>query len=587
VTALIFAVPLTPLLLAIAALAGERGRTLAHLLMPGACIPGLLLALSPSAVVGAAPWVLLGSVLELDATARALLFLTAVLWFAAAVYARGYHAGDPKRGRFAGFFLLTMSGNFATVLAADAATFYFAFALMTFAAYGLVVHTGTAEALRAGRVYIVMAVLGEALLVAGLVIAAASAGSYALSDMAAAVAASPHTNMVVALLLAGFGIKAGALPLHVWLPLAHPVAPTPASAVLSGCMIKAGLLGWIRFLPLGIVALPSWGALIIVLGLTAAFAGVLLGVTQRDPKTVLAYSSISQMGIINVGIGIALVVPHEWPVVLPAVLLYAVHHGFAKGALFLGVGVEAYAERGTRARRLWLWAMALAALALAGAPLTSGSVAKRYLKDVVLLTPGPWPGWLDVLLPLTGVATTVLMAALFVRLSRARQAGRSRRPPREMLFGWTTALAAAAVALWVLPRVHPLGVEPPGFPYLRLILDAAWPIASGSALVALALAWRRRAGEQWRAPAVQPGDVIVPVERAVQRLADFHVERLLPQPMTPVASLVNHWHRVYARSDRADAVLRGELALTRWEIGAVLLIGVVLAIVLLIALPRV
>jgi formate hydrogenlyase subunit 3/multisubunit Na+/H+ antiporter MnhD subunit len=582
-TALVFLAPLVPLMLASAALAGERGRAFACRSLPWATAPALLLALLPGMAAGTARWVLLDSLLVLDAIGRALLFLTAVLWLAASLYARAYHARDPRRGRFAGFFLLTMSGNFAVVIAADAATFYFAFALMTFAAYGLVVHAGTLEAFRAGRVYIVMAVVGEALLVAGLVIAASSAASYGLGDMAAGVATSPHRNAVMALLLAGFGIKAGALPLHVWLPLAHPVAPTPASAVLSGCMIKAGLLGWIRFLPLGLVALPSWGALVIVLGLTAAFAGVLLGVTQREPKTVLAYSSISQMGIINVGVGIALVVPHEWPVVLPAVVLYAVHHGFAKGALFLGVGVGPYAKRGTSARRLWLGGMGLAALALAGAPLTSGSIAKRYLKDVVQLTPGPWPYWLDVLLPLTGVATTVLMGALFVRLSRARHTDEAGPLPRPMLLGWGTALSAVALAIWLIPRVPPFGIEPPAFPYFQLIVDAAWPIALGLALVELTLLWSRHAGERWRVPEVQPGDIVLPVERAARTLALLHPERLLPRPVMPVAALVDRWYHIYARSDQADAVLRGELALTRWEIGAVLLIGVALALVLLLA----
>ena len=94
----------------------------------------------------------------------------------------------------------------------------------------------------------------------------------------------------------GFGIKAGALALHFWLPLAHPAAPVPASAVLSGAMIKAGLLGWLRFLPLGYAALPAAGLGLVGVGLAAALIGAAAGALQRNPKTVLAWSSVARWG---------------------------------------------------------------------------------------------------------------------------------------------------------------------------------------------------------------------------------------------------------------------------------------------------
>jgi len=211
---------------------------------------------------------------------------------------------------------------------------------MTFAAYGVIVHVGSAPARRAGKVYIIMALLGEALLICALLLATAAAGGTDLRQIPAAVAASPLRNLIIALVLTGFGVKAGAVPLHLWHPLAHPVAPTPASAVLSGGMIKAGLLGWLRFLHLGEVVLPEWGALCIAVGLATASYGVVVGLTQDEPKTVLAYSSVSQMGFMLTGIGIGLSAPVAWPAALSAVLLYALHHGLAKGALFLGVGVS-------------------------------------------------------------------------------------------------------------------------------------------------------------------------------------------------------------------------------------------------------
>jgi formate hydrogenlyase subunit 3/multisubunit Na+/H+ antiporter MnhD subunit len=206
---------------------------------------------------------------------------------------------------------------------------------------------------QAARTYIVLVIAGELLLFTGIMATAAIAGRVDLLGAPAAVAAAPVGPLVMGLLLAGFGIKAGALPLHVWLPLAHPAAPTPASAVLSGALIKAGLVGWLRFLPVGEVALPALGAWCVGAGLLAAFAGVAAGLTQTNAKSALAYSSISQMGFLTVGLGAGLLAPEAWPMLLPAVLLYAAHHGLAKGALFLGVGVAgAAAGAPARHRRL-------------------------------------------------------------------------------------------------------------------------------------------------------------------------------------------------------------------------------------------
>jgi formate hydrogenlyase subunit 3/multisubunit Na+/H+ antiporter MnhD subunit len=577
--------PGVPLILGLAAFASPSGMAPAFRLLPFAAVPALALAFVPPGAELDMPWLLLGSVLSLDAVGRVLLLLTAILWAVSSVYASAYHSADARRERFAGFFLLTMAGNFGLLVAADAVTFYFAFALMSFSAYGLVVHTGTGEARRAGRVYLVMAVIGEALLVAGLILAAVSASSLALPAMAEGVSVSPHRNWIVALLLSGFGIKAGALPLHMWLPLAHPVAPTAASAVLSGCMIKAGLLGWMKFLPLGLVAMPRWGTLLIVLGLAAAFAGVLIGITQTAPKTILAYSSISQMGIINVGVGIGLATGSGWSLAAPAVLLYAVHHGFAKGALFLGTGVVARTAPGSVARRAAFGGMIFAALALAGAPLTSGSVAKRYLKDVVAVSPDQWPVWLDVLLPLTAVGTTALMAVLLLRLA-AGGVERDAANLRGLAVPWVAALGAAAMIVWLLPRAHPLGVEPPGFPYSALVFDAVWPLALGLTLVTTAAVVIRRIGIGAGTLRIEAGDVLVPMERLLRFVTRLRPSRLLPPPAAPALHVVTHWYRLYSRSGPGDLLLRGELALTRWEVGAGLLVVLALALALLIGVFR-
>ncbi|HSM22072.1 MAG TPA: proton-conducting transporter membrane subunit, partial [Rubrivivax sp.] len=228
----------------------RRQRGLAQTLAPWAALPALALALlgSPDLSLDL-PWLLLGARFGLDATTRVFLFFTAALWLCGGLYAQTYLAGDRARARFTAFFLLTCGGNLGLILAQDIASFYAGFAIMTFSAYGLVVHESSAAARRAGRIYVVMAVAGEALLLTGFLWLADVAGTLDMAQAVAALAHAPARQGIVWLLLAGFGVKAGALLLHMWLPLAHPVAPTPASAVLSGAIIKAGLLGWLRFLP--------------------------------------------------------------------------------------------------------------------------------------------------------------------------------------------------------------------------------------------------------------------------------------------------------------------------------------------------
>jgi formate hydrogenlyase subunit 3/multisubunit Na+/H+ antiporter MnhD subunit len=430
------------------------------------------------------PWLLLGMRLGLDGTTRVFLALTLVLWLAAAIFAAGHLAADPRRGRFWLFFVAAFTGNLGLVFARDAVSFYAFFALMTFAAYGLVVHAGNAEARRAGRVYIVLAVLGEASLLAGLLLAAGGASGLENEHLRAAAAVSPHRDLIVALLGAGFGVKAGLLGLHVWLPLAHPVAPAPASAVLSGAMIKAGLLGWLQFLPLGEAALPDWGAAFAAIGLAAAFYGALVGLMQDDAKVVLAYSSISQMGLMTVAVGAALAAPGGAGAgaAVAAATFYALHHGLAKGALFLGTGIAPGGRR-----PLLYAALLVPALSLAGLPFTSGAAAKHALKAAM-------PEWHAVgpLLSLAAIGTAVLMARFAILAHRAPQA----RPARSRLAlgAWLACIAASlAAAAW------PMAGDAAGARW-----DDLWPALAGAGLAALGI-W---GGAPWRGWRISPGDML-------------------------------------------------------------------------------
>jgi formate hydrogenlyase subunit 3/multisubunit Na+/H+ antiporter MnhD subunit len=493
---------------------------------PWAALPALLLALSGAQGVSVhLDAVLLGTVLALDEVSRVFLAFTALLWLGAGFYSRGTLAGDERASAFRLLWLATMAGNFGLILARDLASFYASFALMSFAAYGLVIHSRSPAAVHAGRVYLAMAVVGEGLIIAGLLLAAgASAAPQAplLTDLPAAIAASSSRDLTIACLLAGFGIKAGLPLLHMWLPLAHPVAPIPASAVLSGAMIKAGLLGWLSTLPLGVLALPQWGGALMALGFIAAFGGAAIGVHQRTPKTVLAYSSISQMGLITVGVGAGLHQPALWPALAPAIALYALHHGLAKGALFLGVGIAPALEglHGGRGRALWV-ALALPGVALAG-PMVSGAAAKISLKSALeagVVTPAWW-AHLPLLLSLAAVGTTVLVARYLWLLAQTLEPGRGdghhATPSSAQWLGWGLVLAASVAGLIVLPWVPvPAGLLPDPA-YLPALL---WPVLLGIALAVFAAAKL----QAWSLPA---GDVLVPLLQ-LGRLIAAQATRLL------------------------------------------------------------
>jgi len=476
---------------------------------PLAALPALLLALVGTA--GARvnlPWLGQHTMLELDLVGRVFLGFSSVLWLGAGWYAQAYLAKDASPARFHLFFLLAMAGNFSLVLAGDIPTFYAGYALMGLAAAGLVFHHGDTESVRAGRMYLTSAMVGEGLILTGFVFLIVTGGTIQIVDLHRGV----FSRTALVLLLTGFGIKAGALSLHFWLPLAHPAAPVPASAVLSGAMIKTGLLGWIRFLPLGEAVIPGCGFALISAGLGAALLGTLVGVVQTNPKTVLAYSSISQMGIIMAGLGIGAIRPEAWLEIQTAIVIYTTHHALAKGALFLGIAPACAAQKRLEvaAARVGLL---LPALALAGAPFTSGALAKTALKGNLAFLPDGWATALGILLPLAAVGTTLKMAR-FLWLTWPRRAGFAHGSASGLWLPWLGLVVAVLVGVWLLPgalEALPAKLEPVS------LWDAIWPLLAGSALAALG-AWLRRwfSGDLTRwLPA---GDVGVFLERLLAAL---------------------------------------------------------------------
>jgi formate hydrogenlyase subunit 3/multisubunit Na+/H+ antiporter MnhD subunit len=482
---LLAATPLVPLLL-LGAMAVPAWRDRAARLVWAAPLPALACALFavPDAALVLHARLRLG--LALDAPGALLLGAAALLWCAAGVYARAYVAG-PGYTRFAAWWLATLAGSLGVFVAADLAGFYLAFTLASLPAWGLVIHDRSAQAVRAGALYVLLAVLGEAALLAAFALLAATAPgeSLAIADVLPAIGGSPLRDVTIALLVAGFGLKAGLVPLHVWLPIAHPAAPMPASAVLSGAIIKAGVIGLLRFLPVG--ATPTgWGEALVVAGFVTAFWGVALGIAQRNPKAVLAYSSVSQMGVVAAAFGMGIIGGLAATPV--AVAFYALHHVLAKGALFLAVGVAA--SSGGVGRALVLVPAVLLALGFGGLPLTGGWLAKEAVKAEL------GSGFVGLLAAASAAGSTLLMLHFVRRLSFAAAAPES--PPRALLLPWL-ALAAAAVLLpWALFPGALAAVLEPG-----ALLKALAPVLAGAVLVLPLVRWGARL------PEPPQGDIIV------------------------------------------------------------------------------
>lgn len=391
---------LTPLLFAFACLLPRVGKKFA-MLSPIAAIPALALAFafSGSDFQLHIPWLFFGSTLGVDSLSRPFLLLAACLWFVGALYSVIYLFQDKNRTAFLCFFNLAMSGSFGLILSQDMFGFITFFTLMSLASYGLILHDKTPIARLAGASYMRWVIVGEVTLFSAFcTLVAAQSWSYLSGTNFLAISSL--------LLIVGFGIKSGVLGLHFWLPKAHPVAPIPASALLSGLMVKAGILGWMKFMPSAPLYSVDAANLLIVIGMLGAYAAVFLGLLQRNPKAILAYSTISQMGLLSAAFGAYMLQPSDLLIV--AIIFYSMHHGFAKAALFFSVGTFPLIN-GTQLQRIAGYAFfMIPALMLVGLPMTSGGFAKTALKEGLSAYPT-----LTMLLTLSALGTSLLMLRIF------------------------------------------------------------------------------------------------------------------------------------------------------------------------------
>jgi formate hydrogenlyase subunit 3/multisubunit Na+/H+ antiporter MnhD subunit len=501
-TLLLVATPAVPLAMLLACLL-PAGRARMLPLLAFAPVPGVLAAVAawnaPAAALGSG---LYRPTLALDAPGAILLGIAALLWIAAGAYAGTYQRKDANAGRFVACWLLALAGCLGVFVAADMPMLYLMLALLTLGASGLVFQDETPRARRAAGMYLGIALFAESLVLAGMVLLAQSmpGGSLLIRDAAAALPAATHREATVALLVAGFGIKAGLFPLHVWMPLAHGAAPMPASAVLSGAVVKAGIIGLIRFLPVD-PALAHVGTLLAVAGMFTALYAVAVGVTQAHPKVVLAYSSVSQMGFVAAVIGMGIANADAAAPVLAA--FYASHHILVKGAMFLLVGVVAASSLG-RIRGSLLLA-AFIAVGLGGLPLTGGFIAKAAVK-------GPLgDGWAATVAAVSAAGTTLLMLHFLIRVRAVSVAGdEAVRAPFGLTWPWLGMAFASIVLPWVLYLALPLGTVEQAFAP-KTLWASLWPVLAGAG-AALVLA---RGVDRWL-PRIPEGDVAVAIDAGIR-----------------------------------------------------------------------
>lgn len=515
-------------LIGILALLSPRLRRPALILSP---LPLIVCAVA-EAEIAVFPRSLLGSSFAIDELNRPLLLLAGIGWCVS-----GWCAGalvHHRRGSFSLLWLLTLAGQVTALLSADLATFYLGYVLMTVASYGLVVHERTAAAYHAGRVYMALALFGEALILTGLLSLGFQYGNLHFAGFAS----QPQPGAASVLLVVGFAVKLGIVPLHFWLPLAHPVAPAPASAVLSGVLVKAGLLGMMRFVPahsLGPIEL--W----LGLGLFSAAYGVVLGLLQSRLKTTLAYSTISQMGLAFMGFAAV-----QAGAAAPAALgLFVLHHGLNKISLFLAAG-----HRGShRAGQLWFL---LSAAALAGLPLTSGMLAKTALKSALGKVDAD--AWLLGLSLSSALTTTLLLHAF--NLARAQTKGRDTPHP-----AWVVSSLAGLLVPWAWLSWHQVSVKLS----VVTVLDALWPALLGA--VVYGALKRPLAHSPHKVP---DGDILFVVERAAARA--WSMRRYFPRRFRMLRP--PHLERLLT----AERIKGVELAFSRTSVLGLLLLSLLLGL---------
>ena len=392
----------------------------------------------------------LGAHFRLDALAAFFLVVANLGGALASLYALGYGRHEAAPLRVLPYFPAYLAGMNLVVLADDAFSFLVAWEFMSLSSWALVMaNHGAPENARAGYIYLIMASFGTLTLLLVFGVLAGPQGDYAFEAIRAHHPEPLAAALVLMLALAGAGSKAGLFPLHVWLPLAHPAAPSHVSALMSGVMTKVAVYGFVRIV-FDLVGEPAWWSSLVVLavaGITTVL-GVLYALMQHDLKRLLAYHTVENIGIIFIGLGLALAF-HAARMDLPAALaltaalFHVLNHSIFKSLLFFGAGavLTATGERnmehlGGLIQRMPKTAIAflVGCAAISALPPLNGFVSEWLTFQAILIGP-ELPQWgLRFMIPTVGALlalSAALAAACFVKAYGVVFLGRPRTPAAE------------------------------------------------------------------------------------------------------------------------------------------------------------
>ena len=394
------------------------------------------------------PW--LGAHFRLDALSAFFLVVVDLGAMSASLFALGYGEHETAPRRVLPFYPAFLAGMTLVVLADDAFTFLFSWEFMSLTSWALVMsHHRVPENVRAGYVYLVMASFGTLTLLLAFGLLAGPDGLYTFAQMRAAHPSAALGALALILALIGAGSKAGIVPLHVWLPLAHPAAPSHVSALMSGVMTKVAVYGFVRIV-FELAGAPAWWWSIVVLavaGITTVM-GVLYALMQHDLKRLLAYHTVENIGIIFIGLGLALAfnahgMTFAAALALTAALLHVFNHSLFKSLLFFGAGavLTATGERdmehlGGLIHRMpqTAFVFLVGCAAISALPPLNGFVSEWLTFQAILLSP-QLPSWgLKLLVPAVGALlalSAALAAACFVKAYGVTFLGRPRTPAAE------------------------------------------------------------------------------------------------------------------------------------------------------------
>ena len=463
----------------LAAAAASLAASLAHLLM----------AASPQTVALplGIPW--LGAHFRLDVLTAFFLVVVDLGAIGASLFAFGHRTYETAPGRVLPFYPAFLAAMTCVVLADDAFTFLLSWEFMSLTSWALVVaHHRRPENVRAGYVYLVMASFGTLCLLVGFGLLAGPDGHYTFAQMRAAHPSAVIGAMAMLLALFGAGSKAGIVPLHVWLPLAHPAAPSQVSGLMSGVMTKVAVYGFVRIV-FDLAGAPAWWWSIVVLALAGVTTvmGVLYALMQHDLKRLLAYHTVENIGIVFIGLGLALAfkahgMPFAAALAFTAALLHVFNHSLFKSLLFFGSGavLAATGERdmehlGGLIHRMpqTAFVFLVGCVAISALPPLNGFVSEWLTFQAILLSP-QLPSWgLKLLVPAIGALlalSAALAAACFVKVYGVTFLGRARTPAAETAVETDPFSLAAMMLLAALCLLA--GILP------GLFIDALAPVSS-------------------------------------------------------------------------------------------------------------